>query len=296
MKKCIVSALACLLALTCFAAGAAAIETQFITYEQFGAAGDGVSDDLDAIIEAHAAANALGLPVRANPEATYYIGPAGKTAIIQTSVDWGTARFILDDREVADGDRGKNVFSVTSMLESVSIDSKDKINKGQATLDLGLGADAFVVAVNDTVKQYIRNGYGLTNDGTSMTDVLVVDKDGNVHPDTPVLWDFNTVTSLTAYPIESETLRISGGIFTTRANQAPLGSSYIKRGIGVRRSNVVIDGIYHDITDEETSGRPYDGFINVDDCAYVTIQNAVLSANIIITDIAINNLSLFGLS
>ena len=289
MKKIFAALLACLLALAAFAAGAAAVGAEegtqamdCITYEDFGAAGDGVTDDLDAIVAAHEAANELNLSVRAKPGATYYIGPAGKTANIQTNTDWGTARFILDDREVADGDRGKNVFSVTSMLGPVSIDSIDRISKGQAALDLGLGADAFVVAVNDTVKQYIRNGYGLSNAGESMTDVLVVDRDGRVHPDTPVLWDFNTVTSLTAYPIESETLLISGGIFTTRANQAPLGSSYIKRGIGVRRSNVVIDGIYHDITDEETSGRPYDGFINIDDCAYVTIQNAVLSGHKIV--------------
>ena len=35
----------------------------FVTYEQFGAVGDGIADDLAAIVKAHAYANANGLPV-----------------------------------------------------------------------------------------------------------------------------------------------------------------------------------------------------------------------------------------
>ena len=38
---------------------------EFLTYEQFGAIGDGVADDMPAIVRTHAEANRLGLPVRA---------------------------------------------------------------------------------------------------------------------------------------------------------------------------------------------------------------------------------------
>ena len=38
---------------------------KYITYEQFGAKGDGVTDDMPAIIAAHQAANEKGLPVKA---------------------------------------------------------------------------------------------------------------------------------------------------------------------------------------------------------------------------------------
>jgi hypothetical protein len=40
-----------------------------VSYEAFGAVGDGVADDLPAIVEAHAFANAHGLPVQAKPGA-----------------------------------------------------------------------------------------------------------------------------------------------------------------------------------------------------------------------------------
>ena len=46
----------------------------FVTYEDFGATGDGVTDDLPAICAAHDHANALGLPIRTQPDATYHLG------------------------------------------------------------------------------------------------------------------------------------------------------------------------------------------------------------------------------
>ena len=60
------------------------LSAQAIYYSEYGASGDGVTDDFDAIISAHAAANEAGLKVRADAGATYYIGAARKTAQVQT--------------------------------------------------------------------------------------------------------------------------------------------------------------------------------------------------------------------
>ena len=57
---------------------------KYITYEQFGAVGDGIHDDQAAIIAAHQAANEQGLPVRAADGKTYYIGRGDKVAVIKT--------------------------------------------------------------------------------------------------------------------------------------------------------------------------------------------------------------------
>ena len=49
------------------------MEKDFVVYSAFGAKGDGVSDDFDAIIAAHAEANRTGKKVRADQGAVYYI-------------------------------------------------------------------------------------------------------------------------------------------------------------------------------------------------------------------------------
>ena len=54
---------------------------EFITYERFGAKGDGITDDMDAIIAAHEYANEHDLPVRTTADAHYYIGGGAKTAV-----------------------------------------------------------------------------------------------------------------------------------------------------------------------------------------------------------------------
>ena len=57
-----------------------------VTYEAFGAVGDGVADDLPAICAAHAHANQHGLRVKSNPQATYQLGRRALTAVIAAAI------------------------------------------------------------------------------------------------------------------------------------------------------------------------------------------------------------------
>lgn len=82
-----------------------------VRYRDFGAKGDGKTDDFDSFIAAHQHANAKGLPVKADDGATYYLGRAAKTIPIRTSTDFGKARFIIDDTNPEDS--GKHVFEIT---------------------------------------------------------------------------------------------------------------------------------------------------------------------------------------
>jgi hypothetical protein len=59
----------------------------FVTYEAFGATGDGVTDDLAAICEAHAYANTHNLPVKTRPDAIYHLDRLVLTAVIAADVD-----------------------------------------------------------------------------------------------------------------------------------------------------------------------------------------------------------------
>jgi hypothetical protein len=253
-----------------------------VYYSEHGAAGDGVTDDFDAIIKAHAAANEAGLKVRANAGATYYIGGANKTAIIQTDTDWGDARFIIDDTKVEN--RASSVFKVASKLPQVRITSVKTLRKNQAGLGVSLEHDSFIIATDTTTMQYIRMGAN-QNNGSAQTDVFLVSKNGDINRKTPVLWDYDNITSIIALPVDPETLTVSGGRFTTIANQAESRYTYYSRGVNIARSNVVVDGLSHVITGELDHGAPYTGFIRISDCSGVMVRNCRLSGHRMYTTI-----------
>ena len=249
----------------------------YVTYEDFGAVGDGKTDDFDAIVKTHEYANENGLSVFANETSTYYIGGADKTAYIMTDTDFSTARFIINDTEVEN--RSAWIFCVLPSDGGINITDKLSLLDIDATnIGTTLENDSLVVLTDSNVKRYIRKGAN-QNSGSNQTDVILVDKNGNISQETPLIWDFNAVTSATAYPIDSETLRISGGRFTTVANNASSEYNYYARGIVVKRSNTVIDGIYHDITNEGKTGSPYSAFISLSVCANVTVKNSTFTGH-----------------
>ena len=248
---------------------------QCIYYSDYGAVGDGVTDDFEAIIKAHEAANEAGLPVRADAGATYYIGGADKTAQIKTDTDWGDAKFIIDDTDVER--RASNIFSVSSNLPSERITTITTLKKNQEKLDLSLQYNSIIVVTDNTVRHFIREGLD-RNSGSAQTEVFVVDKNGNVDMQSPIIWDFNNITSMIAYPIDTTTLTIKGGHFTTIANQAGT-MRYFSRNISIMRSNVVVDGIYHAVTGEGYYGAQYTGFLTVSTCTEVLVQNCMFSGH-----------------
>ncbi|MCL1821553.1 MAG: hypothetical protein FWG22_01890, partial [Prolixibacteraceae bacterium] len=101
----------------------------------------------------------------------------------------------------------------------------------------------------------------------------------NVDMKAPIIWDYNNITSMTAYPIDTAILTVKGGHFTTIANQAESRYTYYSRGISISRSNTVIDGINHVIVEELDHGAPYGGFISISNCSEVTVQNCMLSGH-----------------
>ena len=249
-------------------------EQRVVRYREFGAKGDGKTDDMDAIADAHAFANQHGLPVKADEDVTYYIGGKNRTAVIQTDTDFGTAAFLIDDTDVQD--RRAHVFLVSSRLQPFQLKEIASLKKNQEKIDVSLPGACLVAVTNSHVRRYIRFGPN-RNDGTPQTDVFLVDQDGKVDMDTPILWDFDRITDITAHPMEDTTLTITGGRFTTIANAAESKYTYYSRGIAIRRSRVVVDGLEHRVTGEGDHGAPYGGFINISNCSYVTVRNTVLT-------------------
>ncbi len=248
----------------------------FVHYSDFGAMGDGKTDDINAIAATHAFANQHGLLVKADKGATYYISGKERTAVIRTNTDFGTAAFIIDDTEVQN--RNASVFVVSSCLKPFKLEAISSLKRNQEKIDVSLPGTCLITVTNSQVKNYIRFGPD-QNNGSPQTDIFVVDKNGNVDMDAPIIWDFDQITEINALPMNETTLKITGGRFTTIANKAESKYTYYSRNIAIMRSNVVVDGLEHRVIGEGDHGAPYGGFINISNCSYVTVKNTILTGH-----------------
>jgi hypothetical protein len=271
-----------LAALVTRAEAASAIPTQsdipadgIVTYERFGALGDGVTDDLPAIVAAHAFANSHGLPVKTKPDAIYHLGRRALTAIIATSTDWNTSRFIIDDRDVEN--HRKSLFVVRSLLERVPL-RIERLSRDQRRVDVQPPRDCWVEVESNRHRVFIRQGLN-QNNGTPQRDCFILRRDGTIEGD--IDWNYDIVTRCEALPIDETPLLLKGGIFTTTANRMAQkeGYNYWSRNITINRSNTTVAGLTHHIVGETDVGHPYDGFIAVSRCANVTLQDCFVTGH-----------------
>ena len=235
-----------------------------VTYEDFGAVGDGVTDDSDAIRAAHDAANECGLPVLGKANATYYIGPITKTIRIQTDTDWNGAHFIFDDHKIRWDDstlRSINVFTVAAQEGSkkITVPAGYTLSKGDTNVGMTFDAPCMLKIVNSNEKIYIRYGAN-ANNGANKYELILVDENGNVDPSTPIQYDYTTVTELTAYCVVDTPIFVGNGTITTIAPNPKEydpdyenNYCYYKRGIVVNRSNTTLYNIQHVIVGEDMS-------------------------------------------
>ncbi|MDG2169212.1 MAG: hypothetical protein P8L44_14940 [Opitutales bacterium] len=251
-------------------------EQGFIRYSDLGAKGDGTTDDIDAIAATHDLANQHGLQVKADAGATYYISGKDRTVVVRTDTDFGSASFIIDDTQVEN--HKAYVFLINSSLQPFKPVGISTLKKNQKKIDLSFPQPCLITVTNSERKHYIRFGRN-QNQGSAQTDVFIVSKDGIVDTNTPIIWDFDQITDITALPIDEENLSITGGRFTTIANQAESQYNYHVRGFGIWRSNVVIENLEHRITGEGDHGAPYRGFIHVSDSANVTVKDSILTGH-----------------
>ena len=244
------------------------VKDDLVTYEAFGALGDGVTDDLPAICEAHAYANAHRLRVRTKPDATYHLGGRALTAVIATDTEWQTSRFTIDDTRVED--HKVPIFAVRSLLAPEALQI-DQLTRDQQRVAARPERDCHVLVENDEKLRYIRRGLN-QNAGVPQHDCFVLRRDGSVEGS--IDWDYDTVTRVEARPIDESQLTLRGGVFTTFANRMaqPVGYNYWARNIEITRSNTMVDGLTHYVVGETAVGHPYRGFLNAYDCANVTLR------------------------
>lgn len=272
-----------------------------VYYEEFGAKGDGVTDDFASICAAHEYANENGCTVMATNGKTYYIGNKtdGKSIIVKTNTNWNGAKIIIDDSKIAVHKscgciecnmRRAPIFLVQSSTPSVSVLDAVKANlpikstfDGEGTLKFEnwpLDYDAIVHISSNERKVFIRMGANADN-GDNINEILLVHKDGTIDPSTPVTWNYTDMTSALAFSAEDEPITIdgNGAIIETVANR-PENNNYIQfvRNIFVNRSNVKVCNFRHTVQEEQEFRAPYAGILYVERCHNVTFENIVLQA------------------
>jgi len=275
MKRILTSLAFCLVSSVLFGGP----KTVSLRYEDYGAVGDGIHDDQAAIAAAHSAANKAGLPVRIEGGKTYYIGPKASIIQIMTSVDFGCAKFIIDDTDTKAFNTP--VFLIKPSQPSKALSGVKSLHVGDTELGVKPSQASLVVVEDSNRKIYIRKGRN-ANNGVSCHEAILVDRNGRIDPSTPLHFDYERVTDVTAYPIDRQTITIKGGEFLTKAVRWTPTLPYVRRGIQVRRSNVVLDGLVHHVEGETVEGgAPYGGFISISCATDVTVRNCVFTPHLI---------------
>ncbi|MBQ8720261.1 MAG: hypothetical protein IJY65_04440 [Clostridia bacterium] len=243
----------------------------YVSYEEFGAVGDGVTDDMPAIVACHRYANENRLPVKVRDGAEYYIGRRDLFAEIKTDVDFGSAKFTIDDRELENYDR--DVFYLVSesgaYAPSISyFSAKDK------RIDFQHEGLVYLRIESDERKVFIRKGLN-ENAGTNLHDCFVADADGNILTD--IDWDYERISFAEARSADDPPITVKGGVFTTIANRWESKYVYHRRGICIERSNATVEGVTHYVTGELDHGAPYRSFIMVRYCNNATVKDCLLT-------------------
>ena len=157
-----------------------------------------------------------------------------------------------------------------------------------------------IVPHNSNHKVYRRRGYGGFAGG-NMHEVIVIDKDGNVSEETPIMYDYTNIDYILVYRLdESTAITVEGGTFETKASstnciitnskgELEAAGGYINRGISVSRSYTTVKDVKHKITGEiklteqvDSDGKiikcgaAYHGFFAATDANRITFDGCEL--------------------
>lgn len=258
----------------------------FVTYEDFGAVGDGIQDDYLAIYNAHIFANENNINIKLDSNKKYLIKDFINGFIpIKTNVDFNYATIIIDDTDITVQTALDDAYRVISSMNEINItgqitylNKKDKYIESLKDYD-----DIMLYIENSNVRHFIRKGVNADN-GYPQQEVLRVSRGYIV---SPINFDYTTITKCTIIPIDKTILKISNVKFITKLNK--LDNVYgdgVNRGLKVMRSNTIISNVSCYVENEETTtSKPYNGFINftkVADCLY---ENSILQARLVRNDI-----------
>ena len=282
-----------------------------VYYSQFGAKGDGVADDYEAIKAAHEYANSNGYKVCADEGKTYRIGIVTDPIIVKTETDWCGATIVFDDSVIRWDNplRSGWIFRVRSSQPDndveITVPEGYSLSKGQTNIGMTFDKPCMLKIFNDNEKIYLRYGPN-QNNGVPVHEMIIVDEQGNVDPSTPVQYDYPAVTSIVRYSIDDTPLCIGNGTLVTFApnprEQDPDYENnycYYYRGVLIERSNTTFhninyvvenedltipidrngDGVIDIYHEDKSYGVPYHGTLNFQNCYNVAFTDSTVEGH-----------------
>ena len=297
------------------------IDRDYVTYEDFGAVGDGKNEDFGAIYKAHEYANAHGLTVKGTAGKTYYIRDTklGTDEVhvvkIKTNVDWCGAHFIIDDTEVSPKKDCPYRDMAAKFLFSIEPDDEHKVyriddseflskitaqgfNQKTKKINLGIEWDGPVMIVPYNSAHGVFRRRGMTQFmGEPMHELIIVDKDGNVSEETPIMFSYAHIDYMDVYKLDPKSaITVENGVFTTLESRVSqivtkedgtldyVYCDYVFRGMEITRSYTTVQNIEHIVTGGFTllerasglEGAMYGGFFTANNANRITIKNCII--------------------
>jgi len=255
-------------------------ERNCVRYEDFGAVGDGITNDFFAMKRAHEYANEKGKKVLGTNGKTYLISSTTdengicEGITVKTDTDFGGASIIIDDTRVSWSENGPrdfmtNIFNVVSDYPYITLDNEalrllnserdengfvirafDRENPTKR-LNLKLGYPAFLILFNKNYNMYVRWGY-VDSKGYMQREIVVIDENGNLDPDTPFMFDYKEVTEVRIQRLDVKPISIGNAKIISRASRVNLNNVYhgIRRGFNIMRPHTRFYDVEHVITGE----------------------------------------------
>lgn len=249
----------------------------YVTYEMFGALGDGVTDDFDSIKKCHDYANANKVAIKCQSHKKYRVIIKDEYIDIKTSVNFNNSTIIIDDTVRDHSTREYPLFRIAGNTIT-DYQALRGVNITKKTMNIPILADNRdkIIVLNDSSKLIYKRKGVLADNGQSTKECIIVDGNGNLRNHTIFEYD---VTGYDAFEYNKEKLIICNGHFVHMNNGNGSVSEYYRSGFYiVGASNIEFNSITHEVIEANTTSYPQLGFIYIFRSADIVLKDCNFDA------------------